>query len=106
MSTVIRARPAPGRSIDTDTFTDITPANVAVNWGGDGILVIEFDLDLDDATRRAVRCRIIADNPVEEDLMATLADLAGQTPTTVADRILRLERAVMTLARLVLRDDA
>lgn len=106
MSTTVAARLADGRAIDETSFTDITESPASVEWGDDGLLVVEFPDDLPAATRRRVRCRIISTDAAEEALMNRLADLAAEDPTTVADRLLRLEQAVTAVARLLLRDEA
>lgn len=105
MSTLVRARMAPGRSLNADAFADLTPSAFVTRWTSDGLLEVEFADDLPPATTKAVRLRLWADNPGQETLMRNLAAVLAETPTTSADRLARLERGVLGLIRLAVRDE-
>ena len=66
---IVKARERPARSIDLDSFADLTPIPVSsIDWVADGVLAVEFASDLTPAVASAVQQRIESRNLNEETL--------------------------------------
>ena len=67
---------SPVREVDVDSFADITPTVVvAIDWGPDGVLQVEFASDLTAIEVAAVQRRMASRNTNEEELRR-LAEVA------------------------------
>lgn len=94
MTTVV-ARPAAGKSVDSDDFTDLTDVLVdSIDWAAAGMLRVVFAGDLPADVAAAVRRRIVSATPVEEELRGALEgfldDPAGHNPAAVLVDVVRL----------------
>lgn len=113
--TTVTGCPPLGASVDVDDFTDLTAAAVvAVSWGSDGRLVVEFDGELTGAETLAVADRIASRNRNEETLrgrarkaLAVNRNYLGLTAPGQADvvaQVAALTRQAQGLIRLALTD--
>lgn len=113
---IVKGRMPTGVAITAADFADLTPVPVvAVAFSDDGKLGVTFASDLDDATRAAVRRRIISRSRTEEQVRAAVAASAAEieawppmtapTMVQIVQRFDVLTRQIRGIARLLQDDD-
>lgn len=99
--TLVRGRLGYGQSIGPDSFADLTDSPATVAWGDGGLVEVTFADDLAPAVRRAVRIRILAEGPADEERLTALVGFIVDPPDTVAE----LRAALAAVIRYVVQDD-
>ena len=94
--TVVRAQLAFGQSLGPGSFGDLTDAEVTVGWGPGGLFEVTLTPDVPAEVVTAVRCRVISQTSVDEQLRRDIADSLSAEPSP--DRTAALVEAVARLA--------
>lgn len=99
----ITARPAPGREVDVDSFTDLTGVPVStVEWASDGWLRVTFDGPLTDPVAAAVRRRMISASTAEEELRTQCEAYLQHNTTPSLDQVHeQLVRLTLLMTKVV-----
>lgn len=96
--TEIRARLAPGRAIQPDTFADLTDHPAAATWDDDGRIVVTFAADLTPDAESAIRHRIVS-MTAREELLRGEAETYLEQPepslTEIRAQVARLTEIVL-----------